>query len=182
MLLYYGGAAHYVHCYNVVVLQTFAHSCTMVVDETVAQYYTMVVVHCYTAATVQVGMLYVQLAPYMYLKSFISPSPNFYSPCLHVQQTCKNYKMYSSVIFDTSTSGGNDRDHAHLFYKFHTMVLLKTKGLKYPLQYTTQMMDTHSYDELISCTLYKRHLPFFPYLYSHSTKMLSYSGLASILP
>jgi hypothetical protein len=32
-------------------------------------------------------------APYKYLMSSPSLFPKFYSPCLHVQLTCKNYKM-----------------------------------------------------------------------------------------
>jgi hypothetical protein len=176
-------ALHIVMCYyTVVVVQTVAHCCTMVVVETVARDYTVVVACCYTATAVQVVLLCVQPTPYMYLKSSLSSSPKLYSPSLHVQQTCKNYKMYSSTLFDTSALGGNDRDHAHVFYKSHTMVLLKIKGLAYPLQYTAQIMDTHSYDGLLYCTLYTKRVPFSPYLYSDSTKMLSSPGLASTLP
>jgi hypothetical protein len=84
-------------------------------------------------------------------------------------------------IFDTSASGGNDRYHAHVFYKYHTTKLLKIKVLTYPLQYTAQIMDTHFNDGILSWTLYTRHLPFSPYLYFDSTKILIYSVLASTL-
>jgi hypothetical protein len=89
--------------------------------------------------------------------------------------------MYSLVLSDTSASGGNDRDHAHVFCKSHTMVLLKIKGLTYPLQYTAQIMDTHSCDALQLCIMCTKHLPFSPYIYSDSTEMLISSGLASTL-
>jgi len=137
---------------------------------------------CYTAAAVYIVLLHVQPTPCMYLQSFLLSSPRFYSPCLHVQLTCKNYKMYSLVLSDIFALGGNDRDHSHVFWKYHTMVLLKIKGLAYPLQYTAQIMDIHSCDALrfnIVCT---KHLPFFPYLYSDSNKRLSSSGLVSTLP
>jgi hypothetical protein len=77
---------------------------------------------------------------------------------------------------------GNDRDHAHVLYISHTMVLLKIKGLAYSLLYTTQIMGTHSCDGLLSCTLYTRHLIFSPFLYSDSTGMLSSSDFVSTLP
>jgi hypothetical protein len=43
-------------------------------------------------------------------------------------------------------------------------------------------MDTHSYDELISYTLYTRHLLSFLYLYYDFIEMLSSSNLVSSLP
>jgi hypothetical protein len=142
----------------------------------------VVVAQCYTVVVAQVVLLHVHPAPCMYLQSFLSSSPRFYSPCLHVQLTYKSYKMCSSVLSDISASGGNDRDHAHVFFKSHTMVLLKLKGLAYPLQYTVKIMDTHSCDGLLSCTLYTKHLLFSPFLCSDSTGMLSSSNLASTLP
>jgi hypothetical protein len=90
--------------------------------------------------------------------------------------------MCSLVLSDTSASGVSDKDHAHVFFKSHTMVLLKIKGLAYLLQYTAQIMDNHSCDGLLSCTLYTRHLLFYPSIYSDSTGMLSYSDLDSSLP
>jgi len=159
--------------YTVVVLQTIVHYCT--VDTT--HCYTMAYVHYYTMDTTQVVMLHVQLAPCIYLQSFISSSPRFYSPCLRVQLTYKSYKMYSSVFSGNSTSGGNDKDHAHVFYKYHTMVLLKIKGFSYPLQYIMQIMDIHSFDGLLSFTLYTRHLLLSPFLYYDSTIMLSSSNI-----
>jgi hypothetical protein len=56
------------------------------------------------------------------------------------------------------------------------MVLLKINGLAYPILYTAQIMDTHSYDDLLSCTLYTKHLIFSPSLYSNSIGMLSSSN------
>jgi hypothetical protein len=120
-------------------------------------------------------MLHVQHAPCMYLQSFLSSSPRFYNPCLRIQLTYKSYKMFSLLLSDIFSSGGNDRDHAHVFFKSHTMVLLKLKGLAYPLQYTMKIMDTHSCDDLLSCTLYTKHLLFYPFLCFDSTGMLSSS-------
>jgi hypothetical protein len=169
-------------CIAVEVLQIVVHCYIMVVLETAAQYYTMDIVHFYTMISTQVFLLHVHPTPCMYLQSFLSSSPRFYSPCLHVQLTCKNYKMYSLVLSDTSALGGSDKYHAHVFLKSHIMVLLKLKGLAYPLQYTLQIMDTHSYDGLLSCTLYTRHLLFSPFLYHDSIGMSIYSNLVSSLP
>jgi hypothetical protein len=44
-----------------------------------------------------------------------------------------------------------------------------------------EIMDTHSYDDLLSCIMYTKHLIFSPYLYSNSTEMLISSGLLSAL-
>jgi hypothetical protein len=154
----------------------------MVVLQIATQNCTMVVAQCYTTTVAHIVLLHVHPAPYMYMKSFISSSLRFYSPCLCVQLTYKSYKMYSSELSDISTSGGNYRDHVHVFCKYHTMVLLKIKGLAYPLQYTTKIMDTHSCDDLMSCTLYTIHLLFSPFLCSDLTRMLSSSNLASTLP
>jgi len=118
----------------------------------------------------------------MYLQSFVSSSPRLYNPCLRVQLTYKSYKMYSSILFDTSTSGENDKDHAHVFFKSHTMVLLKLKSLAYLLQYIAKIMDTHYCDVLLSYTLYTKHLLFSPFLCYDSTIMLSSPDLASSLP
>jgi hypothetical protein len=137
--------------YNVVVLQIGVQDCT--VD--VTQYYTIVASHIF--------MLHVQPAPCMYLQSFISPSPRFYSPCLHVQMSYKSYNIYSSEMSNIFASEGNDRDHAHVFFKSHTMVLFKPNGLEYPLQYTVKIMDTHFCDDLFSCTLYTRQVLFSPF-------------------
>jgi hypothetical protein len=90
-------------------------------------------------------MLYVHLAPYMYLKSFLSSFPEFYSICLHVPLTYKNYKKCSLELSDTFASKDNDKDHVHVLYISHTTVLLKIKGLASPLLYTTQIVDIHSY-------------------------------------
>jgi hypothetical protein len=59
----------------------------------------------YYVAAAQIVLLHVQPAPCMYLQSFLSSSPRFYSPCLHVQLTYKSYKMYSLVLSDTSALG-----------------------------------------------------------------------------
>lgn len=175
---------------TVVVLQTISHCYFMVVLETVALDYTVddahcyivAATHCYIAVVVYIVLLHVQHAPCKYIQSFLSSSSRFYSAFLRVQMTYKSYKMYSSVLFDISASGGNDRDHAHVFFKSHIMFLLKIKGLEYPLQYIVQIMDTHSCDDLLSYTLYTRHLLFSPFLCSNSTGMLSYSNLASNIP
>jgi hypothetical protein len=83
----------------------------------------------------------------MYLKSFLSSFPEFFIICLHVPLTYKNYKKLSSTLSDTSTLGDNNKDHVHVLYIFHTMVLLKLKGFEYPLLYTAKIMDTHSCDD-----------------------------------
>jgi hypothetical protein len=62
--------------------------------------------------------------------------------------------MYSLVLFDTFASWDNDRDHTHVFYISHTMVVLKITDLAYLLIYTVKIMDTHSYDDLLSCRMY----------------------------
>jgi hypothetical protein len=62
------------------------------------------------------------------------------------------------------------------------MVLLKLKGLAYHLQYTVKIMDTRSCDDLLSCSLYNRHLLFSPFLCSDLTGMLSSLYLSSSLP
>jgi hypothetical protein len=79
-------------------------------------------------------------------------------------------------------SWDNDNDHSHVLCISHTMVLLKIKDLAYLLLYTTQIMDTHSYDDLLSFIEYTRHLLFSPYLYFDSTEMLSSSYLVATLP
>jgi len=99
-----------------------------------------------------------------------------------VQLTYKSNKMYSSILSDISVSGESDRDHAHVFLKSHTMVLLKLKSLAYPLQYISHIMDTHSCDGLLSYKLYTRHLLFSPFLCFNSTKMLISSDFSSTLP
>jgi hypothetical protein len=76
--------------YTMVVVETVAQDYTVVVVETVAQDYTVVVAHYYTAVFTQFVPLYVHLAPCIYLKSSLSSSPKFCSPCLCVQLTCKN--------------------------------------------------------------------------------------------
>jgi hypothetical protein len=154
----------------------------MVVLQTVVWDCTIATAQCYTMAMAQVIRLHVQLAPYMYLQSFISSSPRLYSPFLCVQLTYKSYKMCSSVLYDISMLGGNDKDHSYMFCESHTMVLLKLKGLGYLLQYTSKIMDIHSCDDLVSCTLYTRHLLFSHFLCFDSTIMLSSSNISSSLP
>jgi hypothetical protein len=90
--------------------------------------------------------------------------------------------MYFSEFSGTSASRGNDRDHAHVFCKYHTMVLLNLKGLAYPLQYTTKIMDTHACYDLMSYTLYTIHILFSPFLYPDLTGMLGSSYPASTHP
>jgi hypothetical protein len=90
--------------------------------------------------------------------------------------------MYSSVLSDTYVLWNNDRDHSHVFYISHTMVLLKIKNLAYLILYTSQIMDGHSYDDLISFIMYTIHLLFSPYLYSDLTEISSSSNLVSTLP
>jgi hypothetical protein len=163
-----------VHYYIVVFLETVVRYCTVVVLQIVARYYIVVVVHIVLSC--------VHPAPYMYLKSSPSLSPNFYSPCLHSLLTCKSYKMCSLALSDIYASLDNDKDHVCVFYISHTMVLLKIRGLLYPLIYTTQIMETHSYDDLLSCIMYTRHLLSSPYLYSDLIEMSNSSDLVSALP
>jgi len=66
-----------VHYFTMVAFQTPVHCCNVVVDETVVWDYTVVVTHCYTANSMQFFLLYVHLAPSMYLKSSLSSSPKF---------------------------------------------------------------------------------------------------------
>ena len=88
---------------------------TLVVLQIVVQDYIVVVVRCYIVVVMQFLFLYVHPTPYMYLQSFISSSPRFYIPFLCVQLTYKSYKMYSLVLSNIYASGGNDRDHTHVF-------------------------------------------------------------------
>jgi len=118
----------------------------------------------------------------MYLMSSPSLSLRFWSPCLRVQLTYKNYKMYSSVLSNTSTSWDNDRVHSHVFCISHTIVLPKIKDLEYLLLDTAQIMGTRSYDDLLFCIMYTKHILFSPYLYFDSNEMLSSSDLVSSLP
>jgi hypothetical protein len=62
------------------------------------------------------------------------------------------------------------------------MVLLKIKGSIYPFQYTAQIMDNHSCDGLLFCTLYTRNVLFSLFLYSDLTRILSSSYISSALP
>jgi hypothetical protein len=170
-----------VNDYIVVSLGTVVHY-IVVVMQIVVWDCTMVVAQCYNVAATHIVMLHVQLEPCMYLQYFLSSSPRFCNLCLRVQLTYKSYKKCSLVLSDISASGGNDRDHAHVFFKSCAMVFLKLKGLAYPLQYTVKIMDTHSCDELLSYTLYTKCHLFSPFLCSGSTRMLSSSDLASTLP
>jgi hypothetical protein len=113
-----------------------------------------------------------------------SPSifPKFYNPCIHVLQTCKSCKMYSWVLFDSFTSWDNDRDHVHVFYIFHTMVLLWVKDLTFLLPNIAQRLGTHSYDVIFFYIMCTTQLPSSPYLFSDSTKMLGSLDLLSTLP
>jgi hypothetical protein len=90
--------------------------------------------------------------------------------------------MYSSVLSNTSAPWDNDRDNSHVLCIYHTMVHQKIKDLAYLLLCTAQIMDTHSYDDLLYCIVYTRHLIFYPYPYSDSTGMLSSSDLVASLP
>jgi hypothetical protein len=169
---------------TVVVLHTVVQGYTAVSLENVA-HYTLVVLQislrdC-TMDAVYIFLLHVHPAPCMYLQSFLSSFPRFYSPWLCVQLTYKICKMYSSELSSTSASRGNDRDHAHVFCKSRTMVLLKPKGLAYPIRYIVKIMDTHSCDDLMSCTLYTKHLLFSPFLCFDLTGMLISSDLALAL-
>jgi hypothetical protein len=114
--------------YTIVALETIAHY-TMVVLQTTMWDFIVVVAQCYSVASTHIVMLHVQPAPCMYLQSFLSSSPRFYSPCLRMQLTYNSYNMYSSELSGTSASRGNYRDHAHVFFKSHTMVLLKLNDL-----------------------------------------------------
>jgi hypothetical protein len=110
----------------------------------------------------------------MHLSSFPSLFPRFYNPCLHVLQTCRNYKMYSWELFDTFASWDNDKDHVHVFYISHTMVLLWVRDLEFLLPSIVKMLGTHSYDVLVFYIMYTRQLPSSPYLCSDSTEMFRF--------
>jgi hypothetical protein len=126
----------------VVVFPTAALYYTAMVLQTVSLYYTTVVVETlapyYKVASTEVLFSLTQPIPCMHMMSSASLSPRFCSPCIHVQLTCKNYQMYSLILFDTSASWDNDRDHAHVFYISHTMVLLMIKDLARLQLYTAK--------------------------------------------
>jgi hypothetical protein len=123
MVLSYAGVARYctvvvlrivLHNYTIVSLENVAYY-TVVLLQTIGRDYIMVFSNCYIEDTEQFVLLHYQPAPCMYLQYFLSSSPRFYIPCLHVQPTLKSYKMYSSVLSDIFASGGNDMDHSHVF-------------------------------------------------------------------
>jgi hypothetical protein len=105
------------------------------------------------------------LAPYKYLKLFLSSAPSFYNPYHHDPLICKNCNMNFWVLSYTSASLENDMDHAHAFYKSRTMVLLLARGLVLLFPYTAQKLDIRSYGVLLSCIGYTKQLLFslFPY-------------------
>jgi hypothetical protein len=74
-------------------------------------------------------------------------------------------------FFDTFASLENDKDHVHVFYIFHTMVLLWVKDSTFLLPSTAKMLGTHSYDVLMLCIMYTKKIPSFPCLNYDSTKM-----------
>jgi hypothetical protein len=43
-------------------------------------------------------------------------------------------------------------------------------------------VDVHSYDDLLYCIMYTKHIPFSPYLYSDSIEMSISSNVVSTLP
>jgi hypothetical protein len=150
--------------------------CTKVPGYTLWGY--IVVAHYYIAAThycmvvvpssteVHLVLSSFLLAPYKYLKFFLSLAPSYYNPYHHDPLTCKNCNMNFWVLSYTSTSLNNDMYHAHVFYKSHTMVLLLEKGLVLPFPYTARNLDIHSYGVLMSCIGYTKQLLFSLYPYS----------------
>jgi hypothetical protein len=164
--------------YTAVSLEIVAHY-IVVVLQTIVLDYIVVVAQCYIVVFSQVVSLHIQPTLCMYFQSLISSSPRFCNLCLRVQLTYKSYKMCCSILFDISASGGNDRDHSHVFCKYRIMILLKLKGLGI---YTLKIVNTLSCDGLLAYTLYTRHLLFSPFLYSLSTRMLSSSDIYSTLP
>jgi hypothetical protein len=65
-------------------------------------------------------------------------------------------------------------DHVHVFYIFHTMVLLWVRDLEILVPSTAQMLGTHSHDVLMFCIRYTRKPPSFPFLCYDSTEMSYY--------
>jgi hypothetical protein len=116
------------------------------------------------------------LAPYKYLKFFPSSIPMSYNPYHHDPLTCKNCSMKFWVLFYIYASLDNDMDHAHVFYKSCTMVLLLEMGLEPLLPYTARKLDIHSYGVPLSCIAYTKHLLFSLYPYSSSVGMLGSSN------
>jgi hypothetical protein len=65
----------------------------------------------------------------------------------------------------TSTSLDSDMDHAHMYYKSLTMVLLLARGLTPLFPCTAQKLDIRSYGVLMSYIAHTKQLIFslFPY-------------------
>jgi len=67
-------------------------------------------------------------------------------------------------------------DHAHVFYKSRTMILLLTKGLVLMFPYIARKLDIRSYGVIFSCIGYTKQLMFSLYPYSGSLGMLGSSN------
>jgi hypothetical protein len=85
-------------------------------------------------------------------------------------------------MFHTSTSWDNDKDHVHVLYISHTMVLLWVKDSTFLSPSTVQRLATHSYDVLMFCRMCTIHLPSSPFPYSDSNEMSGGSYRLSYLP
>jgi hypothetical protein len=105
-----------------------AHCC--IVDahcDTVDAHCCMVVVPCLNEVHIVLSSFL--LAPYMYQELFLSSNPLSYNLYHHDPLTFKKCNMNFWVLSYTSASLENDMDHAHVFYKYRTMVLLLAKDL-----------------------------------------------------
>jgi hypothetical protein len=141
-----------------------------------ANYYT-VVVHCFMVVVhgsneVPFFLSSFLIAPYKYLKFFISSAPSFYNPYHHDPLICKNCNMKFLVLSYTYASLDNDMDHAHGFYKYRTMVLLSERGLVLLFPCIAQNLDICSYGVLLSCIAYTKKLLFSLFPYSGQVKTL----------
>jgi hypothetical protein len=124
------------------------------------------VAHCYMVVVPSLTKVHLVLssfilAPYKYLKLFLSLAPLSYNLYHHDLLTCKKCSMNFWVLCYTSASLDNDMDHDHVFYKSHTMVLLLAKGLVLMFPCTTRKLDIHSCGVLLSCMWYTKQLLFF---------------------
>jgi hypothetical protein len=69
------------------------------------------------------------------------------------------------VLSGTFASLENDMDHAHVFYKYLTMILMLENDLVLLFPCTVRKLDIRSYGVLLSCMWYIKQILFslFPY-------------------
>jgi hypothetical protein len=124
---------------------------------------------------VHIGLASSLLAPFRFLTLFLASIPTFYSPYHHDSLILKNCSTNFLALSYTYASLDNDMDHSHVSYKSRTMVLLLERDLATLLPSTTQRLEIHSYNFLMSCITYTKQLLSSLSPYSGSIEMLDSS-------